>query len=147
AHRDRRVYDVLESAMGSRSQPLLWCITTAGSNQAGICYEQRSYLLRMLSGLIEDENYWGMVYTLDAKDDWLDESVWLKSNPNLGVSVYLDDMRMLARKAREVPSAQSNFLTKRLNIWVNADQAWLDIRKWLMLSDDSLELEQFAGER
>jgi hypothetical protein len=33
AHRTRGVYDVLETATGSRSQSLLWVITTAGTNR------------------------------------------------------------------------------------------------------------------
>jgi phage terminase large subunit-like protein len=43
AHKTRAVYDVIDSATGARSQPLIMMITTAGSDTAGICYEQRDY--------------------------------------------------------------------------------------------------------
>lgn len=145
AHRTREVWDVLETGTGARSQPLLAAITTAGSNRAGICYEIRGYLTRILNTTLHrhdglgykvdgdsatDDTFFGLIYTLDDGDDWQDETVWLKSNPNLGVSVYLDDLRRQARKASHVASAQPNYLTKRHNIWVNADAAWMDMLAW-----------------
>ena len=46
AHPTRAMFDVLETATGSRDQSLLWLITTAGFDRAGICYEQRRYVCR-----------------------------------------------------------------------------------------------------
>lgn len=146
AHKRRDVWDVLATATGSRAQPLLWAITTAGSDRAGICYEQRDYVLKLLDGVVDDDSYFGIVYTLDDGDDWTDERVWAKANPNLGVSVGIDDLRAKARFAMQMPSAQSNFLTKHLNVWVNADTAWMDMRSWEACADRSLRLEDFAGE-
>src|SRR5690606_14996114 len=65
AHRTRDVYDVIETAMGSRSQPLLWIITTAGSNRSGICYEVRTYLTKILEGVASDETFFGAIWTID----------------------------------------------------------------------------------
>ncbi len=145
AHKVRDVWDVLETATGARTQPLLWAITTAGSNRSGICYEQRDYARRILEGAHEDDSYFGIIYTLDADDDWTDEANWIKANPNMGVSVGLGDMQRKARKAMELPSAQNNFLTKHLNVWVNAATSWLDMRKW-DASESDLKLEDFLGE-
>lgn len=160
AHRTREVWDVVETATGSRTQPLIGTITTAGTNRAGICYEQRSYVCRILNttlrannGLgyrvegdaVEDDSYFGIIYTIDDSDDWTDESVWIKANPNLGVSVKLDDMQRLARKAMQMASAQPNFLTKRLDVWVNADSAWMDMRAWERAADRFMKMEDFKG--
>ncbi|MFW1676444.1 terminase large subunit [Pontibacter sp. JAM-7] len=130
AHKTREVFDVVETATGAREQPLIYCITTAGSNKQGICYEQRDYLCKVLEGVIQDDTYFGLIYTLDEGDDWTDENVWIKANPNLGVSKKWDDMRRLAKKAQEMPTARNNFLTKHLNVWVNAAVAWLNMEKW-----------------
>lgn len=145
AHKTRLVYDVLETATGSRDQPLLWAITTAGSNRAGICYEQRGYVVKILEGIADDDRYFGVIYTIDEDDDWRDESCWPKANPNLAVSVDLDDMRRQAAKAAVMPTALPNFLTKRLNVWVNADMAWMDMQKFAACGDPSLEVSQYAG--
>lgn len=146
AHKDRRVFDVIETATGSREQPLLWLITTAGSNRAGVCYEQRLYLLKVLQGVVSDETYFGIIYALDDGDDWADSAVWGKANPNLNVSVYQDDMQRLCDKAMTMASAQNNFLTKRLDVWVNAKSAWMNMPVWESRGDTSLSIDQFEGE-
>jgi phage terminase large subunit-like protein len=146
AHKTREVYDVLEVATGSRSQPLIWCVTTAGSNRSGICYEVRTYATKILQRVSSDETFFGIIYTLDDGDDWTAPETWQKANPNYGVSIYPDDFERLARKAMEMPSATNNFLTKRLNLWVNADTAWMDMRAWERCGDARLRREDFTVE-
>jgi hypothetical protein len=79
-------------------------------------------------------------------DDWTDPAVWAKANPNLGVSVKKDDLARKCLKAQQLPSAVPNFLTKHLDVWINADSAWMDMRQWDACSDPSLRIEDFAGE-
>jgi phage terminase large subunit-like protein len=165
AHKTRGVWDVLETATGARDQSLLWAITTAGSNRAGICYEVRTYLTQILTaalkrhtelsdargykidgGAVDDETFFGVIYTIDDGDDWTDPAVWAKANPNLGVSVKKDDLARKCLKAQQLPSAVPNFLTKHLDVWINADSAWMDMRQWDACGDQSLRIEDFAGE-
>lgn len=146
AHKRRDVYDVLDTARGARDQSLLASITTAGSDRAGICYEQRTYVVKVLEGVFSDERYFGVIYTLDDQDDWTDPDVWPKANPNYGVSVLVEDFERSAREAMNKPSAQNNFLTKRLNVWVNADSAWMDMRAWDRCANPDLKIEDFEGE-
>lgn len=159
AHKTRAVYDVLETGTGARAQSLLWNITTAGDNRAGICYEQRSYVTGILNSVMrrhdglgypvkgtiaEDDTYFGIIYTIDDKDDWADEKCWAKANPNYNVSIYPDDIKRLAEKAERVMGARNNFLTKRLNVWVNAAAAWMDMRQWDKCNA-AIDLASFAG--
>lgn len=130
AHKHRDLWDVLETATGSRTQSLLYAITTAGFNQYGICYELREYLTKILEGTIVDDTFWGVIYTADEGDDWQDEATWRKANPNYGISVKPEDIARLAKKAAEIPAAQNNFLTKRLNIWTQQETKWLDMDTW-----------------
>jgi phage terminase large subunit-like protein len=146
AHKSRAVYDVIETGTGKRPQSLLWVITTAGSDRSGICYEVRTYLARVLDGLVEDDSQFGIIYGLDEKDDWQAEASWVKANPNWGVSVMPDVVGQLAKKAMQLPSAQNNFLTKHLNTWVNADSAWLPAEAWAACADPTLDIEDFAGD-
>ncbi len=145
AHKTRDVWDVIETATGAREQPLIWAITTAGFNRAGICFEQRDYVCKLLDGVHRDEETFGVVYTIDDGDDWADEAAWIKANPNWGASVIPDDIRRKARKAMEMASAQNNFLTKHLNVWVNADTAWMDMRAWQRCADPGLDLDDCEG--
>lgn len=145
AHKTRDVWDVIETGTGSREDPMMWAITTSGFNRAGICYEQRAYTIKVLQGVVDDPEYFGIIYTIDDGDEWTDEASWIKANPNWDVSVKPDDIRRKARKAMEMAAAQNNFLTKHLNVWVNADTAWLDMRAWDRCSHPELTLEQFEG--
>lgn len=146
AHRTRDVYDVIDTARGAREQSLLWTITTAGTDRSGICYERRTHVTKILDGVIRDDRVFGIIYTLDDGDDYFDPTVWVKANPNLGVSVTIEEMKSQALKAEAMPSALNNFLTKRLNVWVNGESAWMDMRAWEKCGQPELRnLSDFAG--
>lgn len=147
AHKTRAVYDVLDTATGARSQPLISMITTAGTDRSGICYEQRDYTIKVLQGVAKDPTWFGIIYTIDDDDVWHDPKCWRKANPNLGISVKLDDMEARCRKALAQPSAVANFLTKNLNVWVSSASAWMDMLAWDKCSDPTLKMEDFAGEK
>lgn len=147
AHKRRDLYDVLHSGMGSREQPLEWNITTAGRNRSGVCYEQRAHTIKVLEGVIEDPSHFGIIYTLDEGDDWTDEQVWIKANPNLGVSKFWKTMRSDCNKAQASAQSQNEFLTKHMNLWVNADVAWMNMEYWGRQKRPGLTLEDFRGER
>ena len=146
AHKTRTVYDVVETGTGKRDNSLLWVITTAGSNRAGICYEVRTFVTKLLDGVFEDDTQFGIVFGLDDGDDWTTESALIKANPNWGISVRPEVLVPLQAKAMQLPSAVNNFKTKHLNEWVNADTAWMDMRAWDACTDPTVDLEGFAGQ-
>ena len=147
AHKKRDLYDVIDTARGAREQSLLWLITTAGTDRSGICYERRTHITKVLDRVIDDATMFGIIYSIDEKDDPMDPTTWAKANPNWGVSVLPDDMEAAARKAAAMPSALNNFLTKRLNVWVNGESPWMDMRAWERCADTSLQLSDFVGEK
>jgi phage terminase large subunit-like protein len=147
AHKTREVYDVVETGTGKRLQSLLWAITTAGSNTSGICFEVRSYLTKILSGVVEDPSVFGCIWSIDDGDQWTDEASWIKANPNYGVSVMPDVIGQLARKALTMQSAVNNFLMKHLNVWTSADSSWMEMKAWNRAADPALDLADFEGEK
>ena len=130
AHATRELYDVIDSAFGARRNPLLWIITTAGFDTNGVCYEQRKFITQVLEGVIEADHYFGIIYTLDEGDDPLDPACWIKSNPNLGVSVQIANMEAAALEAKAQPGKMPEFMTKRLNVWTSARGGHFDMLKW-----------------
>lgn len=130
AHKTGDVWGVIETATGARSQPMLYAITTAGSDVHGICYQKLEYLRKILDEQVVDEEFFGVEYTIDEGDQWDDERAWAKANPNLGVSVNLDDLRRKARESTQSPEQRNNFLTKHLNVWVTASTPCLSIEGW-----------------
>jgi phage terminase large subunit-like protein len=130
AHSDRGLFDVIRSAFGARRNPLLWMITTAGFNMYGVCYEQRSFVCKVLEQAVLAEHYFGIIFTLDEDDDPFDENNWYKANPLMPVTPSLDEMRKYAIEAKASPGQEGEFKTKRLNIWMGAAQAWLNVAQW-----------------
>ena len=131
AHPTREVWDVLETATGSRRQPLMFGITTAGYDRQSLCYQLHDYAEKVLAGTVQDDSFHGIIYTLDDPDAWEDEVQWIKANPNLGVSVKLDDLRRKAERAKEIPSSLNAFLRLHMNVWTQSVSKWLDPERWM----------------
>ncbi len=129
-HRNRNVVDVLETATGARRQPLQIEITTAGSDQATVCYEHHEYSRRLLEGTVHDDTWFAFIATIDEDDEWTDEVAWAKANPNLGVSVKIDDLRRKAERARQLPSAQNAFKRLHLDVWTQQVDRWISLELW-----------------
>ncbi len=130
AHKSRAIVEVLETATGARRQPLIFEITTAGSDQASICYEHHEYSRQILEGSIRDDTWFAYIATIDEGDDWTDPKAWAKANPNLGVSVKVDDLERKAEKARRLPAAQNAFRRLHLNQWTQQTDRWIDLSLW-----------------
>lgn len=136
AHPTGELWDVLDTATGSRRQPLMYAVTTAGHNRQSICAQFHDYTEKVLAGVVEDDAWHGVIYTLDRDpdtgqiEDWENEDSWIKANPNLGVSKKLADMRDKAVQARQMPARLNAFLQKELNIWVAGSTRWIDPDRW-----------------
>lgn len=145
AWKSREMWDVLETATGSREQPLIMAITTAGMDRRSVCYEKHEYTRKVLEGWkdgsFEDDTWFGIIFTIDEGDDWRDEKVWIKANPNLGVSKYIDDMRMKAKRAGQMAAALNNFLRRELNVWVQGEIKWMNMDLWRKCAGEVPALE------
>lgn len=130
AHKTRAVWDVLDTATGSRRQPLLFTITTAGTDRLSVCYEQHGYAEQVLKRVVEDDTFFAFVASIDDGDDWTSEAAWKKANPNYGVSVKPDDMRRLCEQAQRMPSKQNAFKRLRLTVWTQQVDRWISLELW-----------------
>lgn len=146
AHKTRKVYDVVITSTGKRAQPLIFCITTAGFILDGICMERRRTLAHVLDGSVTDESLFGVIYTIDRDDDWQSVEALQKANPNWGISVNPKVVLSDLASAKVNTSAQKNYLTKHLDVWVNSDSQWLQMDKFEKCIDPTLSADQFVGE-
>lgn len=144
AHKTRAVYDVVETSIGKRLNPILWVITTAGFDTAGICYEVRTMVREVLAKTVEDETQFGIIFTIDEGDDWKTEAALIKANPNWGVSVMPKMVLPLQLKAITLASAANNFQTKHLDVWCQAGAAWMDMTAWHK-GERVVDLDDFEG--
>ena len=131
AHKDSGMFDVIKSAFGARRQPLMFIITTAGFNKSGACYAYRENVIKVLRGMNEDDSLFGIIYTLDDKSEWDDPTMWIKANPNLGVSLSADYLADQVMDAKNRPEAVRNVMTKNVNLWVDAERTWILDDVWM----------------
>jgi phage terminase large subunit-like protein len=129
-HDKRDLIDVLMGATSSREQPLTILITTADYDRQSICNDKRKYAEGVRDNAIPDPRFLPVLYQIDPKDDWTDESLWLKANPALGITKSLDYMRRACLKAQNEPGYQSTFRRLECNQMTQSATAWLDLRQW-----------------
>ena len=130
AHKDSGMFDVIKSAFGARRQPLMFIITTAGFDKSGVCYAYRENVIKVLRGVNEDDSLFGIIYTLDDKSEWDDPKMWIKANPNLGVSLSTDYLADQVKDAKNRPEAVRNVMTKNVDLWVDAERTWILDDAW-----------------
>ncbi len=130
AHPNRELWDVIETSVGARRQPLILAITTAGTEALSVCGTLHDYSRQLLTGALEDDTLFPYVAALDEGDAWNDPSVWVKANPNLGVSVKLESISDQCARAESEPASQNAFRRLRLNQWVGASSRFLDLAEW-----------------
>lgn len=146
-HRDSSQFDTMRTGMGAREQPISIVITTAGDDVASPCFQLQQDVQKILSGVFQDEETFGIIYTIDEGDDWTTEEALIKANPNYGVSVNPRQLLGLQQEALRSPRKQNVFKTKRLNVWVHARDPWMDLQAWGRAGDPELRPEQFKGQR
>lgn len=127
---NRELFDVLQTAMGKRAQPLMIMITTAGYDQNSICYEEWDYAKRVADGVIDDPTYYARIWAADPADDWTSPAIWRKANPNYGVSVREDFLRRECDRALASPAYQNTFRRLYLNQWTQQETRWIDMAAW-----------------
>jgi phage terminase large subunit-like protein len=124
--KSRNLYDVLDTAMGARAEPLFVTISTQSNDPEQI-----------LSKLIDDG--------LNAKDprivchlyavpedceDVFEPSVWKQANPALGDFLNVEDMIADADKAKRLPAEEPRFRNLRLNQRVAPHSSLISRAEW-----------------
>lgn len=124
------IIKVLQSGTYSRPEPLLIQITSGGDNLSSVGRLEYERSVKVLEGSMEADDYFTMLYCLDEKDDWRNEKVYAKANPNLGISVSLDALIKARDEALQQPSLEGEFRVKNLNQWVSPMTSWISARNW-----------------
>lgn len=152
-HPNGMVVDKMRAGTKGRRQALIFEITNAGYDRHSICYQHHEYTEKILSGILENDSWFGFMTGLDVCekctaegktipqdgcpdcDDWRDEKVWIKATPNLGVTIKEKYLREQVDEAIGMPSKEN--IVKRLNfcIWTESITKWLPTDKWNACAD------------
>ena len=126
----RKLWDVLSNALGKRRSPLFLVITTSGSGRESLCWQQHDYSERVIAGIFDDDTWFAWICCLSEGDKFDDPSIWIKANPNLGVSVKFDELSAVVNKAKGDPASLNGVLRLRLGVWTENVTSWMPMDKW-----------------
>jgi len=144
-YKDYKLINVIKNSRGSREQPLLIYITTAGYQLDGPLVDYYELGSDVLNGAVTDERTFYYLAELDDPSEFDKPEMWVKANPNLGVSIKLEDMIEEWEKAKRIPAERNDFITKRFNIFVQSDeQSFLDFET-IKRNDKVLDLKKLEG--
>ena len=131
--------------MGMRVNPLLLTITTAGFDKSLPCFELRTVATEIAAGIKEDDSFFAVIYSLDENDDWKDPKVWIKSNPNLNITVFEEGISEQVQQAINSPNDEVGVKTKNLNVWCDSATTWIP-DEYVIKATKKLKMSDFAGE-
>ena len=126
----RPFYDTMVTGSGSRTQPLHIIITTAGDETSQLWLADYNYSKDVLNGLFKDESLFAFIAEMDDGDELGDESLWQKSNPNLGVSVKLDYLRQRWLEDKNTEVGKNRFKRYHGNMLVSSTAKAFDPETW-----------------
>lgn len=149
-HPTNEMQESFKSAINkSRKNQLIIYDTTKGNNLNSPCFEfeknYKFFLENQINNpqtITENADIFLVVAELDSTDfdNWRDPSIWYKSNPNLDITIDLNDLISEYQKIGDSKSAETEFKTKRLGIWVNQANAYFDLND-LLESDSKTQKE------
>jgi phage terminase large subunit-like protein len=128
-----------------RVNPLLLTITTAGFDKTLPCYDLRTVCTEVIAGLKEDDSMFSIIFSIDEEDDWADPKNWVKSNPNLGLTVNEAFIHKQVLQAKNNPSDEVGVKTKNLNVWCDSFQTWIP-DDYIIKSTRELSFDIFHGD-
>lgn len=142
--KDRKLYDVIKSSMGMRTQPLMVVITTAGFNLESPCYDMYKIGIEVLNGIKIDDTFFPFIFQLDDDDDIDDEDNWVKCQPNLDVTVTREFMRGELVKMKNDSTAEIGVKTKTFNMWCTSSMVWVK-PEIVVANMKDIKLEDYIG--
>lgn len=130
AHPDSSVIDVMLTGMGTRRQPLLFEITTAGVNRHGPWWAHREYTQAVLEGAHDDSSWFGIIFAAETDADWTDPATWKVANPGFDKQVKRDFLANECRKAQRILAYQNTFRRLHLGQLVEQLDRYIDMGAW-----------------
>lgn len=126
----KALYDVIVDGETAREQPLNIMITTAGTVREDIydlLFEQSEKILNGYDDPngYKDERFLPLLYTLDKREEWMNESAWIKANPSIDEVKSREALKYKVNKAKQNPMLVKNLLCKDFCVRETSSEAWL----------------------
>lgn len=130
-HPTSMVVDKMRAGTKGRRQALIVEITNSGYDRHSVCWDHHEFSIKVVQRLLENDSWFAYVCALDDGDDWMtDPGVWLKTNPNLGVSITQKYLEEQVAEARDIPSKRNIVARLLFCVWTEQSSIWMPIEQW-----------------
>jgi phage terminase large subunit-like protein len=130
-HRDGAVLEMLRAGFKFRRSPLMFITTNSGFDRTTVCWLYHDKAVKVADGTLQDDQFFSYVCALDAGDDPMaDEACWIKTNPNLGISIRMPYVRGQVSEAKMMPAKESQVRRLQFCEWVDAESPWISGDAW-----------------
>lgn len=124
-------YNRFKEAGKAYTNRLMLGITTAGDNINSFCYRRLQYAVKVVNGEVKDDSLFVFVARADQDEkgnvDYTNPIQHQKANPSYGVTIRPADMMQEALQAQNDPQQRKDFLSRSLNVYTTAMNAYFDI--------------------
>ena len=135
---DEDLWNTMVLGMGTRRQPFMVGITTAGYDDETLLGRLYKYGKRIESGEVDDTKFFFRWWEARDGCDWRDEEEWHRANPSMAEGT----LRIEALRADARTTPEHEFRRYHLNMWTATATAWLPYGAWEACRDDDLELDE-----
>lgn len=132
-HKTDQMIKVLDDGTVMQTESLIFIITTAGLNLKVPCKDEEEYGIKVLNGILENEEYFFFIANLDKDDDKFNPKNWIKANPLVcSTKQGIANLKRLALEAKDRGGeVLRDFLTKNLNEWVDfKSSGYMEYDRW-----------------
>jgi|UPI0005D0F909 phage terminase large subunit-like protein len=143
--KDFKLINVIKRSWSARRQPMVVYITTAGYQLDGPLMEYYEIAADVLSGAIEQEQKFYFMAELDDISEIENPAMWIKANPNIGVTLDLPQLVKDFNTDRRVPSEYNDWVTKQFNIFMNSSEQSFIPFEILKRNNKEVDVKQFEG--
>ena len=141
-----KILDSMTLGMRSKKDAQGVMITTADADVSVPCYEQHLKTKRILNGIQEQEDFFGIIYALDDGDDYHDPAVWAKANPSLNDIIDPSVIKSDIDNAELTPHKIPELKAKTFGIWGGgSEKGWIPVEVWQKNRDIVPDWAEFSG--
>lgn len=143
--KDFKLINVIKRSWSARKQPMVLYITTAGYELDGPLVEYYEVGSDVLQGTNRQERKFYLLFELDHEDEIENPEMWIKANPNIGVSLDLPQLVEDFNSDKDTPAELADWITKQFNIFAKTDGQSFISYKVLKRNNKKIDIDTLKG--
>lgn len=145
-YKDYTLISVMKRSRGTRKQPLIMYISTAGTVLDGPLMDfvdNGQDCLKNYDDHVDERTFYYLA-KLDDQKEANDPEMWVKANPNICL-MQMVDMVSDFKKDRKNPQEMSDWITKQFNIFSETDELSFVTTETILKNSRSLNIKLLEG--